>query len=174
MLTTGSVLLDIVVRTAIIYSAVLVGMRISGKRQVGQMTPFDLVLLLLIANAVQNAMTGPDTSLVGGLAAAATLLVLNTVISRLALRNKRVHSIVEGNPTLLVHSGKIIKSHLDREKIGEQELQQALREHGIASVEDVQGAVLEVDGSISVIKKDEMPKTPQLHHRIRFLQRRPG
>jgi uncharacterized membrane protein YcaP (DUF421 family) len=172
MLSTGSVLLDIVVRTAIIYIAVLIGMRISGKRQIGQMTPFDLVLLLLIANAVQNAMTGPDTSLIGGLAAAATLLVLNTVISRLALRNKRVHSIVEGNPTLLIHSGNIIKSHLEREKIGEQELQQALREHGIGSITEVQGAVLEVDGSISVIKKDEMPKTSQPHHRIRFLQRK--
>jgi uncharacterized membrane protein YcaP (DUF421 family) len=153
MLFTGSVLLDIVDRTAIIYVAVLSGMRLSGKRQVGQLTPFDLVLLLLIANAVQNAMTGPGTSLIGGLAAAATLLVLNTVISRLAPWNKRVHSIVEGNPTLLIHSGKIIKSHLEREKIGVQELHQASREHGIASVEEVQGAVLEVDGSISVIKK---------------------
>jgi len=169
-----STILDIVLRTAIIYAAVLIGMRLAGKRQVGQMTPFDLVLLLLIANAVQNAMTGPDTTLIGGLAAAATLLVLNTVISRLALRSKRVHSIVEGNPTMLIHSGKIIKNHLERENIGEQELQQALREHGIASVEEVQGAVLEVDGSISVIKKDEMPRTPQLHHRIRFLQRKTG
>ena len=170
----ASTILDIALRTAIIYAAVLVGMRLAGKRQVGQMTPFDLVLLLLIANAVQNAMTGPDTSLIGGLAAAATLLVLNTVISRLALRNRSIHSIVEGNPTLLVHSGKVIKSHLEREKIGEQELQQALREHGIASVEEVQGAVLEIDGSISVIKKDEMPKTPQPHHRIRFLQSKTG
>jgi uncharacterized membrane protein YcaP (DUF421 family) len=174
MLSTGSVLLDIVVRTATIYIAVLIGMRISGKRQVGQMTPFDLVLLLLIANAVQNAMTGPDTSLIGGLAAAATLLVMNAVISRLALWNKRIHSIVEGDPTLLIHAGKTIKSHLEREKIGAQELHQALREHGIATVEEVQSAVLEVDGSISVIKKDEMPRTPQLHHRIRFLQRKTG
>jgi uncharacterized membrane protein YcaP (DUF421 family) len=172
MLSAGSVLLDIVVRTAIIYIAVLAGMRISGKRQVGQMTPFDLVLLLLIANAVQNAMTGPDTSLVGGLAAAATLLLLNAGISRLVVRNKRVHSIVEGNPTLLIYAGRIIKSHLEREMIGEQELAQALREHGIASVEEVQDAVLEVDGSISVIRKDEMPKTPRSHHRIRFLQRK--
>lgn len=174
MITTGSIVLDIAIRTAIIYVAVLIGMRLAGKRQVGQMTPFDLVLLLLIANAVQNAMTGPDTSLIGGLAAAGTLLILNTIISRLAFRNKGVHSIVEGNPTLLIHSGKIIKSHLEREKIGEQELQQALREHGIASLEEVQGAVLEIDGSISVIKKDEMPKQQRSHHHIRFLKRGAG
>ncbi len=171
MLTSGSIALEIAVRTAIIYIAVLIGMRLAGKRQVGQMTPFDLVVLLLIANAVQNAMTGPDTSLVGGLVAAATLLILNTIISRLAFRNKRVRRVVEGNPTLLVHSGRIIQSNLTQEKIGEEELLQALREHGVSSIEEVQGAVLEIDGSISVIKKDEMPKTHQMHHRIRFLRR---
>ncbi len=174
MLTTGSVLLDIVVRTAVIYLVVLFGMRVAGKRQVGQMTPFDLVLLLLIANAVQNAMTGPDTSLLGGLAAAATLLVVNALVSLFSLRNKRVRHLVEGEPTLLIHAGKIIQSHLAQEKIGEEELRQALREHGVATVDEVQGAVLEVDGSISVIKKDEMPRTHQTHHHIRFLARRNG
>lgn len=174
MLAPWSTALEIIARTAIIYIAVLVGMRLSGKRQVGQMTPFDLVVLLLIANAVQNAMTGPDTSLVGGLVAAATLLGLNAIISRLALRSKRVRHVVEGTPTLLVHSGKVVHENLAREGIGEDELVQALREHGVATVEEVQGAVLEIDGSISVIKKDEMPKTHQAHHRIRFLRRAPG
>ena len=174
MLTTGSALLDIVLRTATIYIVVLVGMRLSGKRQVGQMTPFDLVLLLLIANAVQNAMTGPDTSLVGGLAAAATLLILNAVISRLVLQSSRARHIIEGDPTLLIHAGKTIRRHLERENIGEDELRQALREHGIATIEEVHGAVLEIDGSISVIKKDEMPRMHQPHHRIRFLQRKTG
>lgn len=173
MLAPVSTVLEILFRTAVIYAAVLIGMRLSGKRQVGQMTPFDLVVLLLIANAVQNAMTGPDTSVVGGLVAAATLLVLNAIISRLALRNKLVRRAVEGDPTLLIHAGRIIRSHLTEERIGEEELLQALREHGVARIEDVQGAVLEIDGSISVIKKDEMPKTHQPHHRIRFL-RRPG
>ena len=172
MLATGSTILDIILRTTVIYAAVLIGMRLAGKRQVGQMTPFDLVLLLLIANAVQNAMTGPDTSLFGGLAAAATLLILNAVISRLAFWKKGVRNVVEGNPTLLIHAGKIIRTHLDRERIGEAELHQALREHGVATVEEVQTAILEIDGSISVIKKDEMPKASQAHHRIRFLQRK--
>jgi uncharacterized membrane protein YcaP (DUF421 family) len=172
MLSLGSTVLEIVIRTAIIYAAVLIGMRLSGKRQVGQMTPFDLVLLLLIANAVQNAMTGPDTSLIGGLAAAGTLLVLNVIISRLAFRIRRVRNVVEGNPTLLIHAGKIIPDHLEHERIGEKALHQALREHGVAAVEEVQTAILEIDGSISVIRKDEMPKAPQPHHRIRFIQRK--
>lgn len=174
MFTSGSIVFEIVLRTAIIYIAVLVGMRLAGKRQVGQMTPFDLVVLLLIANAVQNAMTGPDTSLVGGLVAAATLLVLNAIISRLALRNRRARHVVEGEPTLLVHAGRIIRGNLAQEKIGEEEILQALREHGVATIEEVQGAVLEIDGSISVIKKDEMPKMHQVHHRIRFLRRNAG
>ena len=174
IVTTGNTVLDIIARTATIYVVVLLGMRLAGKRQVGQMTPFDLVLLLLIANAVQNAMTGPDTSLLGGLIAAATLLLLNAVISRLVLRHTHFRSLVEGEPTLLIHSGRIIRSHLEHEKIGEEELRQALREHGVATVDEVQGAVLEIDGSISVIKKDEMPRTHQAHHHIRFLQRKTG
>ena len=168
MLAPLSTILEILFRTAIIYIAVLIGMRLSGKRQVGQMTPFDLVVLLLIANAVQNAMTGPDTSVIGGLVAAATLLGFNAVVSRLALRNKLVRRAVEGDPTLLIHAGRVVRSHLAEEKIGEEELLQALREHGVEKIEDVQGAVLEIDGSISVIKKDEMQVSHRPHHSIRF------
>lgn len=167
-------ILDIALRTAVIYAAVLMGMRLAGKRQVGQMTPFDLVLLLLIANAVQNAMTGSDTSLVGGLAAAATLLILNAVVSRVALRSRNARKLVEGEPTLLVHAGRILRGNLEREKVSEEELLQAMREHGVASLEEVQSAVLEIDGSISVIRKDEMPHTPADHHHIRFLRRKKG
>ena len=86
----NSTLLEIVLRTALIYLVVLVGIRLAGKREVGQMTPFELVLLLLIANAVQNAMTGPDTSLTGGIVAAATLLIMNALITWLVLRQKKL------------------------------------------------------------------------------------
>src|SRR5438094_7744713 len=102
------VLGEIVLRTAAIYLVVLLGVRLTGKREVGQMTPFDLVLLLLIANSVQNAMTGPDTSVTGGLAAALTLLGMNAVVSRLAWRHRKLRRWVEGTPTLLIHSGKIL------------------------------------------------------------------
>src|SRR5690242_21201393 len=103
-------MLAIIVRTAIIYLVVLVGVRLSGKREVGQMTPFDLTLLLLISNAVQNAMTGSDTSLLGGVAAAATLLVLNYLIAEVSGGNRKFRKFIQGQPSLLVHDGKIIEA----------------------------------------------------------------
>jgi uncharacterized membrane protein YcaP (DUF421 family) len=166
-------LLEIILRTAIIYVVVLVGLRLAGKREVGQMTPFDLVLLLLIANAVQNAMTGPDTSLTGGIVAAATLLGMNVVITRLAWRSKGIRKAVEGSPSLLIRHGKIIQEHLDKEKIPVESLKQALREHGVADIAEVSLAVLEIDGSISVLKNDDMPTVSKQHHQVRFLNTKP-
>src|SRR5271169_1842729 len=92
------VLLQIVLRTGVIYLLVLIGVRLSGKREVGQMTPFDLTLLLLLSNSVQNAMTGPDTSLLGGAVAACTLLVLNYLIGNVAGANRRFRRMVQGEP----------------------------------------------------------------------------
>ncbi len=167
-------LLEIALRTSLIYFVVLLGMRLAGKREVGQMTPFDLVLLLLISNSVQNAMTGPDTSVTGGLTAAATLLGLNTLVTLLVRRSRKLRKLVEGSPTLLVHDGKIQPQNMQKEKLTSDELFQALREHGIATVAEVQLAVLEIDGSISVLKKDEMPSVARPHHRIRFVQKKAG
>src|SRR5690242_4996737 len=143
------VLGGIVLRTAAVYATVLVGVRLSGKREVGQMTPFDLTLLLLISNAVQNAMTGPDTSLAGGVVAAATLLILNYLIAELSGGNRRFRKFVQGQPSLLVHDGKVIEAHMAKEHVSTDELQRSMREHGISSIHDVALAVLEVDGSIS-------------------------
>ena len=102
------VLIGIFLRTTVIYAVVLLGMRLSGKREVGQMTPFDLTLLLLLSNAVQNAMTGPDTSVFGGVVAASTLLLLNYLVAELAGGNRRFRKLVQGQPSLLVHDSKII------------------------------------------------------------------
>jgi len=142
---------DIVLRTAVIYLVILVGLRLAGKREIGQMTVFDLVVLLLIANAVQNAMVGPDTSLAGGVLAAVVLLVLNAVVARLRLRWPRLRRIIEGSPTLLVLHGGVIADHLRREGLDQETLEAALREHGVADLSDVEMAVLEIDGSISVV-----------------------
>jgi len=106
------VLLEIVLRTGVIYLLVLLGVRLSGKREVGQMTPFDLTLLLLLSNSVQNAMTGPDTSLVGGVAAASTLLVLNYLVAAVSGANRRFRRLIQGQPSLLIHDGKVIEPHL--------------------------------------------------------------
>ncbi len=164
----ASTLLEIILRTAIIYIVVLIGIRLSGKREVGQMTPFDLVLLLLISNAVQNAMTGPDTSILGGVVAAVTLLVLNAVVSRLVARNTGIRKLVVGTPSLLVYDGEVIKEHLQKEQITVEALYTALREHGISNLNNVHQAILEIDGTISVLTKDELPSAPRPHHRIRF------
>jgi uncharacterized membrane protein YcaP (DUF421 family) len=166
------VLGEIALRTGVIYLVVLTGVRLSGKREVGQMTPFDLTLLLLISNAVQNAMTGPDTSLLGGVVAASTLLVLNYLVAELSGGNRRFRKFVEGQPSLLVHDGEIIVAHMAKEHVSMDELQRALREHGIASAKDVALAVLEVDGSISCLKYDEIKPDANTHLvRRRFLQK---
>lgn len=167
------VILEIVLRTLVIYLVVLVGVRLSGKREVGQMTPFDLTLLLLISNSVQNAMTGPDNSLVGGIAAAVTLLIMNYVVADLSGTNRRFRKLIEGQPTLLIHDGQIVTAHMAKEHVSMDELERSMREHGISSYHDVALAVLEVDGSISCLKYDDL--NPQSHNhmvRRKFLQKK--
>jgi uncharacterized membrane protein YcaP (DUF421 family) len=167
------VLFEILLRTAVIYLLVLIGVRISGKREVGQMTPFDLTLLLLLSNSVQNAMTGPDTSLAGGVVAASTLLILNYLIAEASGTNRRFRRFVQGQPSLLVHDGKVIDSHMAREHVSMDELHRALREHGISCIEQTALAVLEVDGSISCLKYDEIKPDANTHLvRRRFLQKK--
>ncbi|HYM77157.1 MAG TPA: YetF domain-containing protein [Candidatus Dormibacteraeota bacterium] len=169
----GHVLLQIVLRTGIIYLLVLIGVRLSGKREVGQMTPFDLTLLLLLSNSVQNAMTGPDTSLLGGAVAACTLLVVNYGVAAVSGSNRRLRRLIEGEPSLLVHDGKVIESHMARERVSMDELHRALREHGINSCDQVALAVLEVDGSISCLKYDEIKPDANTHLvRRRFIQKK--
>jgi uncharacterized membrane protein YcaP (DUF421 family) len=160
---TGSVLVNIALRTAAIYALVLLGVRLSGKREVGQMTPFDLTLLLLLSNSVQNAMTGPDTSLLGGVVAASTLLILNYLLADLSGANRRFRRFIQGQPSLLIHDGQVIEAHMAKEHISMDELECALREHGIPSYRQVAIGVLEVDGSISFLKYDDLNPTAHTH-----------
>ena len=173
MLASAHVLIGIVLRTATIYVVVLAGVPLSGKREVGQMTPFDLTLLLLLSNAVQNAMTGPDTSLLGGVVAASTLLLLNYLIAEVSGGNRRFRKFVQGQPSLLVHDGEVIESHMAKEHVSMDELQRAMREHGVASFHDLALAVLEVDGSISCLKYDDLNPNANNHlaQRRKILQK---
>jgi uncharacterized membrane protein YcaP (DUF421 family) len=139
------------IRVGVVYAVLLLFLRLSGKRVLGQMTPVDLLTLLLLSNVVQNAMIGPDNSLLGGLLGAALLLFLDRLISRSPWRRGML-----GEPTLLVHEGKPIPEHLAWEGVDLEELMAALREHGLMNLEDVLAAVLEVDGTISVIPKDHL------------------
>lgn len=167
----GLVLLQIALRTLTVYTIVLIGVRISGKREVGQMTPFDLTLLLLLSNAVQNAMTGPDTSIIGGATAAVTLLGVNRLVTELASHNRKIRKVLRGDPAVLVHNGKIRERIMEREHVGMDDLEEGLREHGIGCIEDVALAVLEVDGNISFLKYDDVPDGHRLHRRVKFLQK---
>jgi uncharacterized membrane protein YcaP (DUF421 family) len=171
MMASGWTLLIIAIRTSTIYLLVLLGVRLSGKREVGQMTPFDLTLLLLLSNSVQNAMTGTDTSLAGGAIAATTLLILNYLVAEVSGVNRRFRKLIQGSPSLLVHNGKMVMDHMAREHVSSDELERALREHGVSSVQEVALAVLEVDGSISILKYDDVPSSVHPHHRMKFLRR---
>lgn len=162
---------EVVFRTIVVYLFVLIGIRLAGKREVGQMTPFDLVLVLLLSNSVQNAMVGPDNTLAGGLIAAATLLLLNTAIGKLAVRNHFIRGIIRGHPRMLVHRGVVVAKNLEAEGIRHQDLMQALREHGVLSIEDVRLAVMEIDGTISVLKYDDISEDVEKPHR-RFRYRK--
>ena len=123
----------------------------SGKREIGQMTVFDLVVLLLVSNAVQNAMVGPDTSLLGGVLAAVVLLLANALLARLRLNSPGLRRLVEGSPTLLVLHGKVVAENMHREGMDTESLLAAVREHGVEDISGVEMAVLEIDGSVSVV-----------------------
>ena len=145
---------QIVLRTIIIYVAFLVALRVFGKREIGQFTLSDLVLLLLAANAVQPAMTGPDASVVGGLVIVAALFLANLALSWLRVHDPRARELLEGHPTVIAKDGSWFPAVMKREGIDDRDAMMALREHGVDKVDDVELAVLEVDGTISVVPKD--------------------
>ena len=151
-----------VVRTLLVYVVLLVGLRLVGRRELGQMTPFDLVVILLIANSLQNAMVGPDTSVTGGLASAFTLLAANWILTQLRTRLPWLRRLAEGEPILLVSGGKVLTEHLRHASIDLADLEQAVREHGVAALTEVDTAILEVDGTVSIIpiagSKINMPR----------------
>jgi len=164
-------LLDVALRTSVVYLALLIGLRLTGTRQLGQMSTFDLVLLLIIANAVQNAMVGPDTSLAGGLVAAGVLITWHRVIDWWRLRSRGMSKLLAGEGIMLIHGGRILEEHLVRAGITHDELRQALREHGVPSVQDVMLAVLEPDGAISVVRYDDIKPGDRPHRRIKAIRR---
>lgn len=142
-----------VIRAVVVYVFLLVLLRFTGKRQVGQMAPFDLVLLLVLSNAVQNAMNGGDNSITGGIISAATLVGLNWGVGWLTYKNKRLEALVEGRPLVLVHNGTVDREALQSVQMTIHELNASLRAGGCAGPEEVRFAVLENNGHISVIPK---------------------
>lgn len=145
---------EIALRTALVYSGVFLGLRLMGKRELGQMTVFDFVVILLIANAVQNAMVGPDTSVLGGLVAAGVLLLINRAVGILRLHRAGWGRLIEGTPTVLIQKGQFLDPALRKEGLERSQVEMAMREHGVEDVMLVKLAVLETDGSISIVPKE--------------------
>jgi len=145
---------EFIVRGIAVYLFLLVLLRVTGKRQVGQLSPFDLVLLLVLSNAVQNSMNGGDNSLSGGMVSAATLVALNYVLGLVTSRSKKLEALVEGRPQVLIHNGQLFEEVLASAQLSRHELQAALRQAGCTSIHEVRTAVLENNGTISVVKRD--------------------
>ncbi len=144
---------EFILRGAIVYCFVLVLLRLTGKRQVGQLAPFDLVLLLILSNAVQNAMNGGDNSITGGMISAITLVGLNYFVGYLTFKSKRLEALIEGRPVMLIHDGKIDQHAMDKVRMTTHELNASLRAAGCCGPHEVMVAILENGGNISVIPK---------------------
>jgi uncharacterized membrane protein YcaP (DUF421 family) len=142
---------ELTARAVLVYLFVLVLLRLTGKRQVGQLAPFDLVLLLILSNAVQNAMNGGDNSFTAGAILAAVLVVLNGLVGLATFKSKRLEGLIEGRPKVLIHNGKLFESVLRDQRLTHHELMAALRRGGCGCVEHVHVAILENNGQISVV-----------------------
>lgn len=159
MIQLGSDILDVVLRTATVYLVIVFGLLLLGKKELSQISVTDLVFILLISNAVQNAMVGENTTLGGGLVAAGVLFLLNFTFRRLNYSSKTLRKVIVGEPVLLIYDGNLQEKNLKKESITEEELMAALREHGVDRVEEVKLAMLEIDGNISVVSKDFVNRT---------------
>lgn len=160
-------IVSLIIRGTVVYLAVIVLLRVAGKRQVAQMGIAEFVALLLISNAVQNAMNGGDNSLAGGLILAATVIACAYVMTYLTYRSRKIENLIQGRPTLLIHHGQIIHAHLAKELLSIRELVAALRKQGVSNIDDVAEAVLESDGFISITRKGDVERHPKIHQAIR-------
>lgn len=154
-------LAHIFVRAAVVYVFVLVLLRLSGKRQIGQMGVAEFVALLLVSNAVQNSMNGGDNSITAGLILAAVIMGTSGLIGWLSYRYKRVADLVQGKPVLLIYKGEIVHRSLAKSRVALRELHAMLRHQGFEDITGIHEAVLEANGSLSVVK------TSDLHPRSR-------
>ena len=160
MWTPSVAYLELIFRAAAVYVFLLVLLRITGKRQVGQLAPFDLVLLLVLSNAVQNSMSGGDNSLTGGLLIAVTLVSINFLVGFATYRSKKLEALIEGRPQVLIHNRKLVQAVVANANLSHHEIQAALRQGGCTGIEEVHVAVLENNGAISVIAKSGPPDRP--------------
>ncbi len=163
LLQPGIPLLEKTLRTLAVYAFLLIGLRLAGKRELGQFNPFDLVVLLLLSNTVQNAIIGDDNSLLGGVFGAAVLLVVNGIVVRYLYRHPALERLFDGDPDILVRDGHVLEKRLRRELITRAELEAAARRQGIDGLHEVQTCRLEVGGALTFIPKQ--PTEDEKRHR---------
>ncbi len=165
--------LQIILRCVAVYFFVIIAIRVFGKKELAQLSVIDVVFILLISNSVQNAMVGPDISLAGGVVAATSLFVINYILKRILYKNKKVNELLQGKSILLIYKGKLQNDNLEHAEITLEELEAAVREHGVKDIQHVDLAMLEVDGNISIISDDFQNRSLQpasgnrKKHRIR-------
>ena len=155
--------LDIIIRSVCVYLFMIIAIRLFGKKELSQLNTADIILILLISNAVQNAMVGSNSSLQGGLVAALVLFVLNFILKKIMYNSKTITDLVQDKPEILIHDGTIDFKALAKLQITSQELEEAIREHGVETYKEVKLAMMEIDGNISVISGDKTLK--QTHHK---------
>lgn len=151
--------LEVILRTCAVYIFIVLAIRLFGKKELSQLSVTDLVFIMLISNSVQNAMLGSNVSLLGGVIAAGSLFILNSLLKLLSYRSKAISKFLQGEPVMLIHEGNIIDENLWKEKITIRELETAAREHGVADLKEVNLAVLETDGSISILTDNYKQRT---------------
>ena len=148
-------ILNIVLRSTAVYLFMVIAIRLTGRKELSQLNTSDVVLILLISNSVQNAMVGPDTSLLGGVIAASSLFILNFVLKKFIFKNKKLRELFLQKPVILVHDGKVDVDVLKKLDIDQEELEEAMREHGVEQISEVKLAIFEIDGNISIISGDD-------------------
>jgi len=154
-----------IVRPVLVYMFLVIVVRLAGRRELAQLNSFDLIVLMMLANTVQNATIGNDNSMVGGLIGVTALLLVNYLVVRFLYSHPRVDRLLEGGPTELIRGGEIVRENLAREAITEEELMEAVRKQGLGSAAEVAEAVLETGGAISVVPRKPTPT----EERIRLL-----
>jgi uncharacterized membrane protein YcaP (DUF421 family) len=162
MFVLGGPILEKILRPVIVYIFLILGLRLSGKRELAQLNPFDLIVLLTLSNTVQNAIIGNDNTVTGGLIGAASLLAINYLVVRFLYDHRKIDQIVEGNADILVEDGKIHEHRLKKELITKEELAAAARRQGFESLSDVRQCILEPGGTLTFIAKK--PDTEDVRH----------
>jgi len=160
-------LAEVVVRSVAVYLFIVLAIRLFGKKELAQLSVIDLVFILLISNAVQNAMVGDNTTLPGGLVAALALFATNFILKRLLFKNKNISELVQGKSVMLVYEGNPIPDNLRHADITLEEIEAAAREHGVEKISQVKLAILEVDGNISIVSSDFKNKTTHQSRKTR-------